>query len=97
MSLWTAIGLVLAAGLLCGLVTGMVSRAAPPGRGRGRLWTVNWLLFTATLVAVGFGLPASGWVAGRPALWLEAAALLVPAYLVGCAAGCAVRRAPAKS
>lgn len=94
MSLELQIGLVFAGAVLCGLLVGALG-GAPAGRGRSRLWMVNWLLLTLALLAVGFGLPAAGWVTGRPALWLEGAALLWAVYLIGCVAGCAVRRAPA--
>lgn len=90
MPLALQIGLVLAAGLLCGLVTGAASaKASGPGRG----WALPLAGLAALLVAAGLGLPALGLVAGRPGLWLEGAAVLLALYLGGCAIGCAARRA----
>lgn len=76
-SLWPELAAALALGLAVGALTGLPrSRAARLGAG---------LLFLG--LAALTGLAAMGTVPGRGGLWLESGALILGAYLAGCALG----------
>lgn len=75
-SLWPALAAALVLGLVVGALTGL------PRRG---------LALAAGLLLAGFavltGLAALRTAPGEPGLWVETAALVLGAYLAGCALG----------
>jgi uncharacterized membrane protein len=84
-TLWPALLVGLILGGLVGALTGLPS--SRPTRAIA-------LILAALTIGLG-GLAVSGLVAGSPDFWIEAAALILAAYLVGCMAGgvTALRRA----
>ena len=80
-ALLTLLGPALGLGFLLGIVVGR--RAGLP---RTRA-TVAGPLALALAAAVAGGLSVAGLVPGRPGLWVEAAALLLVAYLAGAGLG----------
>lgn len=80
-ALLTLIGPALVLGFLLGAVVGRL--AGWPRTGP----TVAGTLALALAAALAGGLTAAGFVPGRPGLWVEVAALLLGAYLVGAGVG----------
>jgi hypothetical protein len=74
-SLWPALAAALVLGLVVGALTGLP-------RGGLALAAAGFLL---TGLAILSGLAATRTVPGAPGLWIEAGALLLGAYLAGCA------------
>jgi hypothetical protein len=76
-TLWPA----LLGGFVLGALVG--SSSGLPSSGPARAIA----LVIATLAAGLGGLALSGVVAGRPGFWIEASALILGAYLIGCVGG----------
>jgi hypothetical protein len=80
---WPGLAGAAALGLLVGALAGWPERLAVPLG----LFVVAGLLAAAAI---------AGFVPGVPGLWLEGAALMLPAYLAGCALGALGRRLVAR-
>jgi len=72
--LWPALAAALLLGTGIGWLSGLPNRLTAP-------------LVLAAAIAAAFALNLSGWVPGRGGLFVESAALLLPAYALGCLLG----------
>ncbi|WP_430910881.1 hypothetical protein [Methylobacterium sp. sgz302541] len=77
--LWPGLAGAVALGLGAGRLSGLPRGAVAPA-------------ILTVAVAVLWGAALSGVVPGRAGLWVESAALMLPAYLAGCLAGALVGR-----